>query len=275
MKFSITSITKWVSIVVLILVVIVTLFPVVWMALSSVKSKEEIFRAPPTWAPETFTSRHYEDLFTRFNFVRLTVNSIIIAVGVTVISVVIGSMAAYGFSRYSFRGSGMLLIFILLARMITPAALVIPLYTLMRTLGLLNTTISIIIGITIMNLPFVIWIMKAFFDSAPKEVEEAAEMDGMSPIRTFWKIVIPMAMPAIATVILFSFVTAWVDFLFGISFSTTPQSMPLTVGISNMQTGYEIYWGPMMAAGVYLTLPTLILAFLLQKYFIKGLTMGY
>jgi ABC-type glycerol-3-phosphate transport system permease component len=272
MKF---SITKWASIFVLILTVIVTLFPVVWMALSSVKSKEEIFSIPPTWIPKTFTLRHYEDLFTRFNFGRLTINSTIIAVGVTVISVVIGSMAAYGFSRYSFRGSGMLLAFILIARMITPAALVIPLFTMMRAFGLLDTIVSIMIGITIINLPFVIWIMKTFFDGLPKEVEEAAEVDGMSPIRTFWKIVVPTAMPAIATVVLFSFVTAWVDFLFGISFSTTAASMPLTVGISNMQTGYEIYWGPMMAAGVYLTLPTLILAFLLQKYFIKGLTMGY
>jgi len=269
------SFGKFILITGLILIVIVTLFPFVWMAASSVKTEDEIYRDPPTWIPENFTIKHYNSLFTRFNFSRLTINSIIISASVTVISTILGSMAAYGFSRYDFRGSSILLGFILLSRMITPAALVVPLYAVMRMLGLVNTVFSIIIGITISNLPFIVWIIKPFFDGLPKEIEEAAEIDGLSPISVFWKIALPLASPAIYTAILFSFIAGWVDFLFGISFSTTVSSMPLTVGLTQMQTGYEIYWGSLMAGGIYLTLPTFLLAFALQKYLIRGLRVGF
>lgn len=266
---------KFVLITGLVLIVIATLFPLVWMATSSVKIEDEIYRDPPTWIPENFTIKHYNSLFTRFNFNRLTINSIIISVSIVVISTILGSMAAYGFSRYGFRGCNILLGFILLSRMITPTALVVPLYIVMRMLGLINTVFSIIIGITVSNLPFIVWIIKPFFDGLPKEIEEAAEIDGLSPISIFWKIALPLASPAIYTAILFSFIAGWVDFLFGISFSTTVQSMPLTLGLMQMQTGYEIYWGPLMAGGIYLTLPTFLLAFALQKYLIRGLRVGF
>ena len=269
------SFGKIVLMTILILTAIATFFPIVWMAVSSIKTEGEIYKDPPTWIPENFTIEHYNGLFAQFNFNRLTINSIVISVSVVVISTILGSMAAYGFSKYGFRGSGILIGFILLARMITPAALVVPLYVVMRALGLLNTVVSIIIGITVSNLPFVVWIVKPFFDSLPKEIEEAAEIDGLSPIRIFWKIAMPLASPGIYTAVLFSFIAGWVDFLFGISFSTTLQSMPLTVGLMQMQTGYEIYWGPMMAGGIYLTLPTFLLAFALQKHLIRGVRLGF
>ncbi len=269
------SFGKWALLVALILAAVVSLFPIVWMATSSVKTEDEIYKDPPTWIPENLTPEHYSSLFSRFHFGRLTINSVVISASVVVVSTILGSMAAYGFSRYGFRGSGILLGIILLARMITPAALVVPLYIVMKVLGLLNTVTSIVIGITVLNLPFVVWIMKPFFDGLPREIEEAAEIDGLSPIRVFWRIAMPVAAPGIYAVILFSFITGWVDFLFGISFSTTAQSMPLTVGLAQMQTGYEIYWGPMMAGGMYLTLPTFLLAFALQKYLIRGVRLGF
>lgn len=269
------SSAKYGSIAILLLVAMSTLFPVAWMAASSVKPEEEIYKDPPTWIPERFTLDHYRSLFTRFSFGRLTVNSVVISAGVVVMSTILGSMAAYGFSRYGFRGSGVLVGFILLARMITPASLVVPLYTVMKGLHLLNSLTSIAIGIIVLNLPFVVWIMKPFFDALPTDVEEAAAIDGLSALGVFWRIAMPIAAPGIYTVILFGFITAWVDLLFGISFSTTTQSMPLTVGLVQMQTGYEIYWGPMMAGGTYLTIPTCLLAFALQKYLIGGIRLGF
>lgn len=269
------SSAKYALIAVLALVAMATLFPTLWMAASSAKPEQEIYKDPPTWIPESLTLDHYRSLFTQFSFGRLTANSAVISASVVVISTLLGSMAAYGFSRYGFPTSGILLGFILLARMITPAALVVPLYIVMRALHLLNTLTSITIGIIVLNLPFVVWIMKPFFDGLPREIEEAAEIDGLSPIGIFWRIAVPMAAPGIYTIILFGFITAWVDLLFGISFSTTTQSMPLTVGLVQMQTGYEIYWGPMMAGGTYLTLPTFLLAFALQKYLIRGIRVGF
>ena len=160
---------------------------------------------------------------------------------------------------------------LLLTRMITPASLVLPLYTIMRALGLLNTLTATMIGITVLNIPFVVWMMTPFFDQLPREVEEASSLDGLSPVGVFWRVALPMAAPGLYSIFLFSFVAGWVDLLFGITFATTPHAMPLTAGLTQMQTGYKIYWGPLMAGGVYLSLPTLILAFFFQRSLVNGL----
>lgn len=270
-----TSLSRIVLAGLLVIAAIVALFPIAWMTMTSVKPEDEIYKDPPIWVSKHPTLRHYRDLFNRFNFGRLTWNSLVITAGVLVISTVFGTMAAYGFSRYDFRGSGALLGALLAARMITPSALVVPLYAMMRALGQLNTLTGIVIGITVLNLPFVVWMMKPFMDELPRQVEEAAELDGLSPMRVFWQIVVPLAAPGLFTVALFSVVTGWVDVLFGMSFSTTTEAMPLTAGLLQMQTGYQIYWGPMMAGGVYLTLPTAVLSFGLQKYLVRGMRAGF
>lgn len=205
----------------------------------------------------------------------MTWNSLVITIGVITISTLFGAMAAYGFSRYPFRGGGTLLGLLLLTRMVTPASLVLPLYLIMQTLGLLNTLTSITLGITVLNLPFVVWMLKPFFDSLPKEIEEAAQIDGLGPLAVFWRVAMPLAAPGLYTVALFSFITGWVDLLFGMSFSTIPEAMPLTVGMMQMQTGYKIYWGSMMAGGMYLTLPAFLVAFAMQKYLLRGMRLGF
>lgn len=267
--------TRWINITLLVAITLVTFFPMAWMASNSFKIESEIYQSPPSWLPNTWTIQNYIYLFTRFQFGLLTRNSVIISLGVIIISTLLGTMAAYGFSRYSFPGSNIVLGALLLTRMITPSSLVVPLYVIMRTLGRDNHLDSIILGITVLNLPFVVWIMKPFFDSLPREIEEAGEIDGLTPLRVFWNIALPLAAPGLVTILLFSFITGWVDLLFGISFSTTPASMPLTAGLMQMQTGYQIYWGPMMAGGIYLTLPTFLVAFALQKYLVRGLRLGY
>ena len=254
---------------------IFALFPMAWMVSSSFKPEREIYSDPPTWIPQTLTWDNYSDLFTRFDFALLTRNSIIISVCVVAISLVLGGMAAYGFSRYPFPGSTWFLAGLLLTRMITPSSLVVPLFSIMETLGRLNTLDSIIAGITVLNLPFVVWMLKPFFDELPHDVEEAGEIDGLTPVGVFWRIAVPMAAPGLFTVLLFSFIAGWVDLLFGMSFSTIPEAMPLTAGLMQMQTGYKIYWGAMMAGGIYLTLPTFLLALVFQKYLVKGMRAGF
>ncbi len=267
--------TRISSYVVLTLAGLFSLFPMAWMLISSFKNEREIYSDPPTWIPQVFTLQNYADLFGRFNFMLLTRNSLIISISVVVISLLIGAMAAYGFSRYKFPGSDWLLGGLLLTRMITPSSLVVPLFSIMESLGRLNKLDSIIIGIAVLNLPFVVWMLKPFFDELPREVEEAGEMDGLSPVSVFWRISIPLAAPGLFTVLLFSFIAGWVDLLFGMSFSTVPEAMPLTAGLMQMQTGYKIYWGAMMAGGIYLTLPTFLLALVFQNYLVKGMRAGY
>jgi ABC-type glycerol-3-phosphate transport system permease component len=165
--------------------------------------------------------------------------------------------------------------FLMIARMVTPAALVVPMYVIMQSLGLLNSVTGVIVGVTVLNLPFVIWILKPFFETVPKEVEEAAELDGLSPFAVFFRVVLPLAKPGIMTAILYSFLAGWTDLLFPMTFITDAEVMPLTSSLLQMQTGYKIYWGELMAGGIVLTLPAVILCFALQRYLLRGLRTGY
>jgi ABC-type glycerol-3-phosphate transport system permease component len=266
--------SRVVVVAVLIAAAVATLIPFLWLVISSLKREADIF-ANPLALLQTPTLANYASLFQQFRFGIATLNSIVISLAVVVLSVALGSLAAYGFSRYPFAGGRFLLGALLITRMVTPAALVVPLYLIMNALGLLNTLISIILAITVLNLPFVVWVLRPFFDALPREIEEAGLIDGLSPFGVFWRIAVRLAAPGLVTIGLLSFIAGWTDLLFPMSFSTTAAATPLTSGLLQMQTGYKIYWGSLMAGGVYLTLPTLILSFALQKYLIQGLRLGY
>jgi len=263
------------SALVLTVVAVVMLLPMLWMAFTSIKPDSGIFSKTPLRWPESLTFDHYANLFTQFHFGTSFVNSTVIAVVTVVVSVVVGGLASYGFARYPFRGSGLALALLMVARMVTPAALVVPLYVIMQTLGLLNSVTGVIVGVTVLNLPFVIWILKPFFETVPREIEEAAELDGLSPVAVFFRIVLPLARPGIMTAVLYSFLAGWTDLLFPMTFITDDEVMPLTSSLLQMQTGYKIYWGELMAGGVVLTLPAVILCFALQRYLLRGLRTGY
>jgi ABC-type glycerol-3-phosphate transport system permease component len=266
--------SRWLRIGVLIVAAAVIVIPVLWMAVGSLKTESELF-ADPIGLPRAPNLANYASLFAQFHFGLATLNSVEISLGVVAISVFLGGMAAYGFSRYPFTGSRVLLSGLLITRMVTPAALVVPLYLIMNALGLLNNVLSIILGVAVLNLPFVVWVLRPFFDALPREIEEAGLLDGLSPFGVFWRIAIPLAAPGLLTVALLSFIAGWTDLLFPMSFSTTPEATPLTSGLLQMQTGYKIYWGSLMAGGVYLTLPTLVVSFALQKYLVRGMRLGY
>ncbi len=248
----------------------ITLIPVIWMALSAFKPGAEINQIPPTILPSAPSWNNFVQLFEQFNFGLLTVNSLVVSISVVVLSVILGGSAAYGLSRYPFPGSTLILNTILVTRMITPASLVLPFYLMMETLQLSNTPVAVTIGITVLNLPFAVWLLKPFFDALPREIEEAALLDGLSPIGVWWKIAVPLAGPGFKTVALFSFVVAWTDLLIPITVSTQPDGWTLTAGIIQMQTGFKIYWGALMSGGLYLTLPTFLIAFLAQRYLTQG-----
>lgn len=260
---------------VLTLIALVMLLPMLWMAFTSFKGDSDIFTTKPLAWPDELTVQHYANLFSRFHFASSFLNSTIIS-GVTVlVSVVLGGLAAYGLARYPWRGSGATLGFLLVARMVTPSALVVPLYVIMQAFGLLNSVTGVIVGVTVLNLPFVIWILKPFFETVPREVEEAAELDGLSPFAVFFRIVMPLARPGIMTAVLYSFLAGWTDLLFPMTFITDADVMPLTSSLLQMQTGYKIYWGELMAGGIMLTLPPVILCFALQRNLLSGLRAGY
>lgn len=249
----------------------ILLLPIVWMVLSAFKLDAEINQIPPTFLPHALTFENFLLLFTQFNFGIMTVNSVVVSLGVVVLSVVLGGTAAYGFSRYPFPASGFILAAVLVTRMITPASLVLPFFLMMDALHLSNTVIAVTIGITVLNLPFAVWLMKPFIDAVPRDVEEAGLLDGLGPLGVWWHVTAPIAGPGIKTVALFSFVVAWTDLLIPITMSTRPDGWTLPAGIIQMQTGFRIYWGALMSGGLYLTLPTFLIAFGAQKYLTRGI----
>jgi ABC-type glycerol-3-phosphate transport system permease component len=259
------------SLIFLVLSALAALAPIAWMTLNAFKLDDEINLIPPTFFPHAFTLDNFFQIFTQFHFLVLTCNSIIVSISVVVLSLALGGSAAYGFSRHPFFGSTALFSAVLVTRMVTPASFVLPLYLLMSRLHLTNSLVALVVGITVLNLPFVIWILKPFFDSLPREIDEAAQLDGVGPIGIFWRFAIPLAGPAFKTVALFSFIAAWTDLLIPITMSTRPDAWTLTAGVVQMQTGFKIYWGALMAGGLYLTIPSFAIAIAMQKSLTRGI----
>jgi ABC-type glycerol-3-phosphate transport system permease component len=263
------------SAAILALISLLMMLPIAWMVISAFKPDAEINSIPPTLIPRAFSLASFGQLFSQFNFGRLTLNSIVVSLAVVGLSLALGGSAAYGLARYPFPGSRLTLGAILVTRMVTPASLVLPLYLMMDGLHLSNTLAAVIIGITVLNLPFAIWLLKPFFDALPREVEEAALLDGLTPLAVWWRIAVPLAGPGFKTVALFSFIAAWTDLLIPITMSSRPDGWTLTAGIIQMQTGFKIYWGALMSGGLYLTLPTFLIAFIAQRYLSRGLRMSF
>lgn len=272
MKFF--SMNKVLLIILIIILLVMVLFPIYWMISSSFKVENEIFSEPPTWFPKIFSLEHYYELFGQFKFGRHLINTAVIAIGTTIISVAIGFPAAYGFSRFKFPGSNIMLIIMMMVRLFTPAALITPFYDMMKALHLIDSLLAIVISTSVINVPFVLWIMKVFFDEFPKGLEEAAKIDGCSYSNLFLRIVLPVSLPAIATAVLFSFTMGWNDLLFGLTLSQSIKSVPATVAIASMSTGQRTYWGAMMSGGTISSIPVVLLTLILLRYYIRGLTMG-
>jgi len=257
----------------LMIVVVFAVLPFAWIFTVSVKPESEIFTSNPSWIPLKPTIENYNFLFEHFRFDEALINSTVIAVLCTTITIAFSSIAAYGFSRYKFPGVGIMLVILMFFRMFIPASLLVPLYDLFKFFGLINTIYAIVLGQLCTTLPFTIWLLKGFFDELPVEIEEAAFVDGMSPFQTLVRVVLPIALPGLITAALFAFWGSWNEFLFALSFATS-SARTGTVAISFMMSEYKIWWGSIAAGGLVLAVPTLVVSYVLQKYMVRGLTAG-
>lgn len=251
-----------------------SLFPVYWMLNNSLKNRVEQFSDMPTFYPNQVTLENYMTLFLELGFHKALLNSLLIATVATTIAVFIGALAAYSLSRYRFIGRKGLLIWILLTRIFPPVTFVIPLYAMMGNMGLLNTRIALILAYIAFNLPFAIWLLIGFFNEVPLELEESAMIDGASPFQTFRKVVLPLIIPGIGATAIFTFITAWNEFLYGMIFIQSPELSTVPVALSGLVTEYLVLWGPMSAGGILSAIPIVLLVYLMQDTFIKGLTLG-
>ncbi|MFN3979805.1 MAG: carbohydrate ABC transporter permease [Caldilinea sp.] len=253
----------------MIAVVFFMLTPFLWMVLNAFKTPLQIIKLPPELI-FTPTLRNFENVFGTQNFMRYITNSMIIGAGCTLIGLLIGLPAAYSIARYR---QNRLALTILMARMVPGITFLVPLFIVFRTLGLVDTYTSLILTHMLVGLPFIVWVMVPFFESIPRELTEAAVVDGASAVRAFVSVVLPLSGPGIVTASILSFVFSWNNFMFSIVLASS-RTRTVPVAIYNFISYAQIDWGGLMAAAVVITLPVLVLAIVTQRYVIRGLTAG-
>jgi len=252
------------------------LFPLYWLAATAVKTQVEMFAMPPAWWPEKVTLGHFRQILFESGFGRLGWNSVVVAGGSTLLSLVAGTMGAYSLSRYRlpWRLNDHISFWILSTRMFPPIVSIVPLFLIMRSFDLVDTRLALILAYSVFNLPFVVWMMKGFFDELPRELEESALVDGDTPFGAFLRIILPLVRPGLAATAVFCLIVAWNEFLFALVLTQTEAALTLPVGIANQVTQYEIRWGAMSAAGVVAMAPLFVFALLVQRHLVRGLSYG-
>ncbi len=253
-----------------------SLAPIYWMLTISLKHEVDQFAAPPRWFSFAPTLEHYQDAFFARSFGQYLITSAIVAVFSTFCALTIGTLAAYALARFKmpYRLDRKLALWILSTRMFPPIVTVIPLFLMMRDLQLLNTRTSLVILYTGFNLPFVVWMMRGFFVEVPRELEEAALVDGDSRMGALRRVLLPLVAPGLAATAVFCLIISWNEFLFALVMTQTDAAMTLPVGIAGRVTQYEIKWGVMSAAGVVAMMPILVFAMAVQRYLVRGLSLG-
>lgn len=267
---------KIITVCLLAFALIVFMFPVAWMFLTSFKTESEYFAYPPVFIPHDFSFRNYFNAMAfppdgRGGLQGLR-DSLIISLATALVSLVIGALAAYSLARFRTGGENFSF-WILSTRMFPPVAVALPLFLIFKQFKLLDTHLALIIANTIFNLPFVIWLLKGFFEDLPPELEEAAFIDGCSHWGAFTRIALPLVAPGLVVTALFSFVFAWNEFMFALLL-TRRRVRTLTIIVPSLVGGHEILWGEIAAIGTIAIIPGVILALLLQRYLIRGLTLG-
>ena len=259
-----------------VLALIAAIAPIYWMVTIALKRELDHFADPPLWFSFKPTLEHFRDAFLVRGFGRYLMNSTIAAVLSTLGALALGTPAAYALARLrgAERWGERLSFWILSARMLPPIVTVVPLFLMMRDIGLLNSLLALVILYTGFNLPFVVWMMRGFFAEIPPELEEAAMIDGASRGRAFLRVVLPLVTPGLAATAVFCLIIAWNEFLFALVLTQTDSSITLPVGIASRVTQYEIRWGAMSAAGSVAMLPVLVFAAAAQRYLVRGLSLG-
>ncbi|TDD71241.1 carbohydrate ABC transporter permease [Jiangella aurantiaca] len=260
-------------VVALALIVLFACGPIVWMVLSSFRPPAELFQKPPQVMPRGWTGRWYEEVFAGSDVLRWFANSFTVSVATTLIAVTIGTLAAYALTRFDFPGRRTLLGSLVVAYLFPAILLLVPVYLMLSVLGLVGNLSGLVVAHLATTLPLAIWLMKSFVESVPRELEEAALVDGCSQLRAFALITVPLLRTGLATTALFVFILSWDEYLFA-SVLTQGDTMTVPVAIAGYVTSFDIRWGAIMALGTLVTLPIVVIFSLLQRLFEKGITSG-
>jgi multiple sugar transport system permease protein len=255
--------------------IFLALFPFWWMIDTSLKRPIDIFSGTALW-PQHLTFHNYGRLIHEYHFDSFLMNSLVVVTASVGVSLVIGTLAAYGLARFRMRfGVDRIALYgVLLVRMLPGILLVVPLYIVLAKWGLLNTRLGLILIYAGLNTSYVVWMMQSFLEDIPRDIEEAAMVDGDSRLTALRRVVIPLAAPGLIATAIFAVIATYNDFIIALTLTSTPDAQTVPVGVSTLIGKIQIEWGPMAAAGVIGALPIVLFALVVQRHFVRGLTMG-
>ncbi|MES2433731.1 MAG: carbohydrate ABC transporter permease [Pseudomonadota bacterium] len=249
-------------------------FPILWMFFTSLKSNTEIFALPPRLLPKVTTLEAYYSIFNDPQKVRFFINSYLVAGVVTLLTVLIAILTAYGFSRYNFRGKNVLNIFIISTQTVPPITLLIPYFGMVVAFGIFNTYSALILTYMVFTLPYAILLMTGYLNTLPRELDEAVLVDGGSSWTALWRVVVPLSVPGIVATSVYTFLLAWNEFLFALTLTKSMDMRTVPIGIEMLMGQHAFEWNQMMAMSVLGSLPLLVLYLVAQRYFLAGMTAG-
>ena len=262
------------GVLLIILCTLVVLFPFYWMIVTSFKGESEIFRTPPTYIPEVFTTENYLYALTKTKIPVFFLNSVFYAVGTLVVVLVCASLAAYSISRFRFNGKKAYLVVVLLSQLMPLTTLIVPLYVSFGQMHLLNNRFALIAVYAAIQIPIALWLLIGYFGSIPREIDEAARIDGCTNLKTLFRIVIPLAKPGLMAVSLSVVISIWQELMLAMTFTSTDSMRPLMAGVSAAITKSGVKWGQINATGMIACVPVVIIFIFCQRYLIQGLTGG-
>ena len=258
----------------LLLIILIFFFPFFWIITSSFKSPEEIIATSTTIIPRSFTLEHYNKILFNSDFFIYLKNSLIVSFSSMIISIILSVSAAYGLHKLKFYGNKFVEYSLLVTYAFPGVILLVPIYLLFAKVNLLNSYFALIIVNVLFATPFAVWMLKAFFKLIPKEIEEAAYIDGASRYVVISRIIVPLAAPGIASVAIFCFIISWTEYLFASILISGDDLKTLPVGLAGIVGQYQIDWGFLLSGAVLASLPVIILFVFIGKYFVSGLTEG-
>lgn len=265
---------KLIDIVLLVAGALFAGFPILWMLISSFKPNAEIFAWPPTWISKNFSFGAYAAIFENSEKVRFFINSYCISLSVVALTLVIAILAAYAFSRFDFPGKSVINTMIISVQAVPPITLLIPYLSLIVSLKLYNTYGALILTYLVFTLPYAILMVTGYMNTLPKDLDEAVMIDGGSRFRALWTVLVPVSIPGLVSVGMYTFMQSWNEYLFALTLTKTNDMRTVPVGISLLMGQHAYEWNQMMAMSVLGSVPVLILFLFFQKYFIAGMTSG-
>jgi len=250
------------------------LFPFYWMVATSFKTTNQTIATPPIYFPHSFALRAYQTLFEKYHFGDYIKNSLTVCLVALVITMIISAIAGYGFARWSFPGKGLLLGVLMLTAMLPFISIIGPTFNIIRDLDLIDTKRGLVMVFVNGGIPLATWFLYVFFQSIPKELEEAAALDGAGKVRTFVQVVLPLSAPGLASTGALVFISYWNELIFTLVLTLTEDSKTLTVGLSEIPGLFDIPYDLMAAAGTLTALPAILLVVFFQRHLVDGLTAG-